>query len=418
MMEAEIDLREYIKILMRHWKWIVGGAMTAAVATLVVSFLIPPTYETTALAVVTQPRYVMQFDPRFEPTKNKPVYQAYPELATSDDLLQELVDQLTSLSGDVKTLADLRKMVDAESGRDPSIVRLTVRSRSPEEAARIANAWATIFITRANDIYGSYSEVQVEHFESQMEQAETDLKAAEEALIAFQAHNRTAILQNQLNSYHQAQADYLADQRAITSLTQDIQGLREQLSQQPGDHPTTLADDLTALFLQIKAFNVQTSLPIQLQVGSAESLSNKNISEQIAFLDGLMDALQSKSLEIDKELQALEPKILTLQQQLQEIETEENRLTRDQEVAEEAYMALARKVEEVRIAAEAEGGDVKLASQAAVPEEPVSPHKLLNTAVGGVLGATLGIFWAFAVEWWRQAEGAPAQGKRGELTSN
>ncbi|MCS7178824.1 MAG: hypothetical protein RML46_07745 [Anaerolineae bacterium] len=45
-------------------------------------------------------------------------------------------------------------------------------------------------------------------------------------------------------------------------------------------------------------------------------------------------------------------------------------------------MTLARKAEETRIAAEdASAGEVRLASQAVPPEKPVSPRKLLNTAV-------------------------------------
>ncbi|RME34803.1 MAG: hypothetical protein D6793_08150 [Thermoflexia bacterium] len=198
------------------------------------------------------------------------------------------------------------------------------------------------------------------------------------------------------------QADYLADQRQITYIVQDIQGLREQLSRQPADRPATLADQLTALFLQIKAFNAQASAPIQLQVDSAATLSEKSLPEQIAFLDDLVRVLEAKSAEIEGRLAELEPQILALQEELQEIRTEEDRLTRSRDVAQETYMTLARKVEEARIAAEdASTGEVRLASQAAVPEKPTSPRKLLNTAVAGVLGLMLAVFGAFVTEWWQ-----------------
>jgi uncharacterized protein involved in exopolysaccharide biosynthesis len=62
-MEEEIDLREYVLVLLKYWKWILGTTLAAAMVALVVSFFLPPTYEATALVVVKPPQYVMQFDP-------------------------------------------------------------------------------------------------------------------------------------------------------------------------------------------------------------------------------------------------------------------------------------------------------------------------------------------------------------------
>jgi len=49
MIEEEIDLREYVLILLKYWKWIAGLTLIAAVVALIVSLLLPPTYEATAL---------------------------------------------------------------------------------------------------------------------------------------------------------------------------------------------------------------------------------------------------------------------------------------------------------------------------------------------------------------------------------
>ena len=48
-MEEEIDLRQYVEVLIRSWGWIAGLALVAAAAALGVSFLIPPTYEATVV---------------------------------------------------------------------------------------------------------------------------------------------------------------------------------------------------------------------------------------------------------------------------------------------------------------------------------------------------------------------------------
>lgn len=414
MYEEEIDLRAYVLVLLKYWKWIIGATVIAAVVALVVSFLLPPTYEATALVAVTKPRYVMQFDPRIEAVNDiQPAYKAYPKLASGDEVLQELLTRLNPRPEEIETLRELKELVQAKSGTDPSLVLLTVRFKDPEEAARIVNLWAEIFVRRANEIYGTEGQSRLQFYQQQVQRAEAELRAAEEALVAFQARNQESVLEHQLGSRRQMHADYLADQRQIAYIIQDIRGLREQLSRQPSEQTVSLADQLTALLLEIKAFNAHASAPMQLQVDSAASLSEKSLTEQIAFLDQLVQVLEEKSAEIDDRLTALEPEILALQEQLQEIYTEKDRLARARDVARETYMTLARKVEEARIAAEENAGEVRIASRAAVPEKPASPRKLLNTAVAGVLGLMLSVFGAFVTEWWQQgAEEQEEQGSR------
>ena len=415
-MEEEIDLRAYVEVLIRRWKWIAGLALGAAVTAFVVSTLLPPTYETSAVVIITQPRYQMQFDPRFETVDDwTPAYKAFPTLATSDDVLQSVVDAYTPSSQaqiEEWKLGTLSEMVTASSEGDPSLVVLEAGSRSPQDAAAIANLWADALIRRGNEIY-SEKEDDVTFFEEQANQAEETLDEADAALIEFQARNQASIVSAQLDSWRRTQNDYLAEQRTVAYIVQDIQGLRDQLAQQPGNRPASLADDLTALLLQIKAFDAQASTPVQLQVSSAEPLSDKSQAEQIGFLDDLVTTLEAKSVEIDGRLTELEPQILALQRQLQEIKAEEDRLTRAHDLARETYTTLARKMEEARIAVQEESGVLQVGSYAAVPEKPVGPRKLLNTAVAGALGLMLGVFGAFAVEWW-QGDGEKREQGDGE----
>jgi uncharacterized protein involved in exopolysaccharide biosynthesis len=415
-MEEEIDLRAYVLVLLKYWKWILGTTVAAAVVALVVSFLLPPTYEATALVIIRQPQYMMQFDPRFETLTQQPAYKAYPDLARGDEVLEALFARLNPRPAEIETLRDLQERVEAKAGTDPSVVRLTVRARDPQEAARIANLWAELFVAHANRVYGA-SDEELQQLEGQLAQAQAELEAAEQALIEFQARNQASILDARLDSLKSDQAHYLADQRAITYILQDIQALREQLARQPDERPASLADDLTTLFLQIKAFNAQASAPIQLQVNSAESLSNKSIGETMALLDDMAGALEAKSAEIGQRLEELQPQILSLQRQLQEIYTESDRLTRQRDLAKETYTALARKVEETRIAVQGAQSTARLGSRAAVPEKPAGPRKLFNTAVAGVLGLMLSVFGAFGVEWWRsgteEQRGGGAEEQRG-----
>ena len=146
------------------------------------------------------------------------------------------------------------------------------------------------------------------------------------------------------------------------------------------------------------ALNAQASVPIQLQIGGSGSLASRTVSEQVALLDALINALQDKAIEIRREITALEPEILELQEAQQAAQVELDGLARSRDVARDTYFTLARKLDEVNVAAQDESGEVRLASQAAVPTDPVSPRKALNTVFGGLLGLMVGIAAAFVID--------------------
>ena len=411
-MGEEIDLRAYIEVLLRHWKWIAGLAVLAAVVAFVVSSLLPATYEASAVVLVTKPRYQLQFDTRFTTDDAPPAYKAFPILATSDAVLQQVVDSYTpSTAAEIEhwNLETLKEMVSASSEGDPSLVLLKVKSRSPDDAAAIANTWANVLTTTGNELYGGKRR-DLLFFQEQMAEAKEALDDAEAALIEFQARDQSSILEAQLGSARQTQASYLASQRKILLIKEDIQALQAQLSEQPADQEASLADSLTALLLQIKAFNAQSGTPIQLQIQSGEALSTKSTAEQMAFLKNLLTTLEAQSAEVAERLTELEPQILALQQELQQARIEENQLNRARDLAQETYLTLARKLAEARITAQESNGVLLVGSYAAVPAKPVGPRRLFNTAVAGMLGLMIGVFAAFAIEFWRQPEAAREHG--------
>lgn len=404
-MEEKIDLRAYVNVLLRYWMWIVGLAIVATAIGLVISLMLPPVYKASAVVLVTDSRYQMQFDPRFDTEEQTPAYRAFPTLATSDGILSQVAASYTppAEAGIEKwTPAGLSGMAKASWVGDPRLVELSVTARLPKMAADLANAWADVLVEQGNRIYGQ-NEEDVAFFQKQLEMAEETLDGAEAALVEFEARNQSSIVSAQLDSHRQAQADYLADQRRIVSLVQDIQGLRGQLAEQPGNQPATLGDSLTTLFLQIKAFNAESSAPILLQFESAAAASEKTPAEQIAFLDSLAATLEERSEAIDEQLAGLEPKILSLQQTLQEVSVEGDRLNRAQDLAEETYVTLARKVDEARIAAQEEKGTLQVGSYAAVPQFPVGPQKKMIVGVAGMLGLMAGVAGAFVIDFWRKS---------------
>ena len=397
-MEDEIDLSKYLAVLLRHWKLIAGFTIIAAAAALVVSFLFQPAYEATALITVMHPLNQYQFDPRIQTLPDQQPYKAYPELALTDDLLQQLVATMgNQLEPKERELPALRQHLAADPGADPSLVRLTVTSSNPQSAQSIVNAWASLYITYTNDLYQRRAS-SAAFFQAQSADAQTQLANAEQALVDYQATNPINIVTAQLNSKQAELSDYLAAQRTIALIVQDARSLQQQLAKQDVNSPSLLADQLSALYLQVDALNSKTDVPIQLQIGGQEPLSNLTVAKQAALLDTLIKVLQNKSLDLQQQITAVQPDILALQKAQQEAQVKLDRLTRQRDVANETYLALTRKMSESSLAAQDNGGGVALVSRASIPTEPVSGRKLLSVLAGGALGLIAGVIAAFVVD--------------------
>ena len=401
-LEEEIDLRPYIEALLQKWKWIAGVAILTALTTYATISFLPPTYETIALVTIIGEGDILEFDSRIRSVNERQPLQAFPELAVSDSVLQLLFDQ-ASLEG-VGSLQALRNLLEAEAGEDPKLIRLIVRSQDPISSAQVANLWAEIFVAHTNEIYGIQGGEQLHFFEDQLNQSEIELEQAEEALIAFQSLNRTTIISNTLSFSTQEQATYLSDQRSVTLLLQNAQELQAQLIEEQANSSVTVSDQLTALMLQLQAFNAQATIPFLIQVDSTSSFTGANQSEQIAFLDRLVQGLEEKLSLVETQLAELEPQILELQQRYQEELIRYDRLLRNRTIAQEAVISLARKVQEERIASQDTSAGGRLASRAAVPTKPISSHKRLGAVGAGLFGLLLGVFGIIVKVWWQTSE--------------
>lgn len=399
-LEDEIDLRPYLKVLFQRAKWIIATALLFAAITFFIIRSAPNTYKATALIFVAANSDIIQFDPRIQEVTNREPLLALPELAESDMVLSKLISE--GMVQELNTIESLRKDLEAESGSDRSIVRLAASSQDPVQAAEIANLWAELFTTEVNSILGFQSDGQVTFFENQLVQAEEALEAAENNLITFQQVNRSNTISNTLQFYQQEQILYLTVQQDLTSLIWDAEQLRNQLGNQPVNTPASIADQLVSLTLQLEGINSQSPTPLLFQLDSDTSLIGENRSEQLEFLDRLIELLQSKLSRTENELLTLEPEILRLQQEWQQATVTYDRLENNRLIASETYLTLARKVEEERITKQDENRGLQIISRAVVPNDPESKNTILFSLAAGIVGGLISATVLLTITWWRQ----------------
>lgn len=404
-MDETIDLRPYVEALLRRW-WVILGAVLGGILIAVFLHFAQSNYQATALVAVTDPNQRLQFDNRIVNTLDLDILlQAYPELAMSDSVMTLLLAQAEELSGGaINSLTQLRGMTDVETGADARLLRLLVRDEDPQLAADLANTWADTLVSVVDAIYRGQGG-EVAFFTDQLAQTDSQLQTAEAALVEFQAGSRMGIVDNELLSLTDLQASYLADQRRLSLALDDIRALRRQIEAGTGD-TVTLADQLTALMLQLEVYEKSSATPepaggLQLQINPQANLTTGVRAEQLALLDNLAQSVEASLSEMDVRLLALEPRIFELQREKEDIFHQYEELTRNRDVAAETYMTLARKIDEVRIQADDAGSSLRVASRAATPAQPERSNLIITAALGAIVGLFLALAALLALTWWR-----------------
>lgn len=133
-MDETIGFRDYIDVLVRRWKWILGLTVTAALTGGLASFRAPPpTYEATAQVFIPSNAVITTL----------PLPLAFIQSqAVATQALQSLGAEAGNES--VGTLS--RKVRVINDSKDTTIFHITAQADTPQKAVAIANTWAATAI--------------------------------------------------------------------------------------------------------------------------------------------------------------------------------------------------------------------------------------------------------------------------------
>ena len=298
------------------------------------------------------------------------------------------------------------------SGSDPSVIQLKVRHSVPQVAADIANTWATLYVRQIKVVFGVSAD-DVQWIEEQIKMTGQSLQAAEQALIEFQRTNPTTVLSTTIEAQSRALADYIAAETNVQLAFQDAQSLEQQL-QAAGTASPDLASSLSALLMELSALGAQRDLGTQIPITLGDSMAGEaSIPQQIQNLGNLMAALKTKEQAIAVARAEILAKIMQAEGELAQAQAEQDRLQGAHDVTRDTYLILTRKADELRIALQMQPGEVRILSPAEVPTVPVPvpSRRPMNVAMAAVLGLMVGVFGAFALEYFKAPYQAPAKDK-------
>jgi len=410
-MEEEIDLREYIYVIIRRWKWVAGVTLAAVVTAAIVSFLLlEPVYEAKAGVIIVKSRSEVVFEPKYLTLTEEELgsvgidvnarRKALEALVKSSSVASEVIAELGStLEPEERDVHTLLEMVETEA--DGDLIGIKVRGEDPQKIMAIANAWGEDYEKYVNELYGGTTQSPA-NIQAQVAEAESSYQEAEEALAKFTGDNQIDTLTQEIGARQNTLTDYYTTKQQLDRLIADASALREQSRQETASSPTGTGNNLSIMLLQASAFTLLSpGLPVQLQLAFDETAGMEgSVEEQVQDLDALLSILETRREEVQSLIVegTLQQEVLQLQEQLEREQARKQELTSARDLAWETYDTLARKEAEVGVASQVTDTEVRFAVPAVEPKDPVAPKKMLNIAIAGVLGLMVGVFGAFFIE--------------------
>ncbi|MHC4617678.1 MAG: Wzz/FepE/Etk N-terminal domain-containing protein [Planctomycetota bacterium] len=455
-MEDEIDLRAYIKILLSRWYWIAGLALVAAIAAFAVSSLLPRTYVAKARLVMQRVHTEVVFVSSIRTQEQSALrladlelrQDALRELAESAAVAAVVYDQLEArLDGVAAGVGVLRDMVKVTSKAD--LVIITARAGDPQIAADIANEWARQAEKQINAAYGQpLQETQRLEMQAQSEKAQAQYETLQAELEAFLAQSRIPELEREIARHEQFIAEYqraLIDSEAamhtlaldssrqillnlydeLVSTEQvliDARTLAQEIRHVPGSPAAEWARALAFIDLEDRAFGGRRTFFEVVLSGEAPAVDGADLDRLIENLEEKRQELGASIRQKERELfdvepitaavdpenplvrqiQALTQEMLSLQSQLEAEQARERELSEARDLAWETHRAVTRKIAETEVETQVSDMEVRFATPAKRPGNPVSSNRLRNAAIAGALGLMMGVLAALGVEYWQQ----------------
>lgn len=434
----EMDLLELWEILAKRKGLIITLFVLSIIAAGVANVVMEPVYEVSAtLMANSKTGSLAALDPLSALTggSNRNVaLQNYVHLLKSRTILEGAM-----LKSGWETVTDndidkITKKLSIQPIQGTDIIKISMQSNDPKAAEEFVNNLVDVFITATRDANRLDLRTAREFLTEQLQLVAANLEAAEERLREYKERERIFEPSEEIKVVLQHYAyleSVLADislakidaQQKIYEIEQKLQGVDQiitsstvvQENPMVRNYQSRLAElEITLSGLRERYTERHPSIiSIQAEIeetkGRLAQEVERVVGSETLTRNPIYSELYGQLIAMQVELAALEAKeaaMIQLQQmnednylKLPAKELELIRLIRDVTVAEEIYVMLMTRNEEIRINEAMHAGSLQAIDRAIVPEEPIKPRKMLNFAIAGVLGLFVGAGIAFLLDY-------------------
>jgi uncharacterized protein involved in exopolysaccharide biosynthesis len=337
-MDYEIDLIECLQVLGRR-KWLILAIIMASVLSAYIVSSTMTKFYSASCVIMIRPNPLEGLISLQEGAAGTPQasIKDYVEILTARALVEEALAKLGWLSSDTPEEIDSwHKVLSASQISGTNMVKVSVENSNPDRVADFLNALVEACRDKKQEINLQSIGRAKTHVEEQLAFAEQRLKEDEEALLKYKQAN------------------------AITDLSVEA-----------------IADSARVVILD----KLLSEASARLQSAKAKG------NPEVAALKAEQAALDTALRQAKAELAAIPKK-----------EVETARLERNRQTSEAVYTMLRTRYEELQISEAIQGSEIFTIDAAIVPDKPIKPRKLLNTAIAGILGLFVGVGLAFVLE--------------------
>jgi uncharacterized protein involved in exopolysaccharide biosynthesis len=455
-------LREFMTVVFKYKTKILIVFATIAVTATAVSFLMTPVYEAQSSVLVKIGREYLS---RPEVGSNVPV-MALTQEGVSNSEIQILTNR--NLIGKVVTSMKLENiypqlLVNPSPGTNPldaaitifqkkltvegvkksNVLEVTFQHKDPQIAARAVNLLVEFYKEKHLQVFSdpksSFLEKQLSEYDQKLKDSENSLQTFKQKAGVYSLEEQRRLLLEQRAALDtglmSTQSSIQELQKKVTSLKGHMKAISENKANYTNSEREKIIVDAKSKLLALQ-LNEQDLLKKYTENNRLVVDARKQIEmvkdymkEQEEDIKGMVKTgnpvYQNTEIELIRagtEFNAQKAKAASLSQQLSQIDQEirsldysekdMQKLKREQAINEKNYQTYMDKSEEARISDDMNRlkmANISVIQEAAVPTEPVKPKKMMNIALGILVGAISGLGLAFLSESASQTFSTPEQ---------
>ena len=418
----EISLREYIEVLIKRKKTIIGITTASIIITAIISFFIlDPVYETRMVLMASNFSERLQsnqlkgegIDNILNSLSQYPnmTMETYRQQVKAPRVVRETIQELQLQDQyDIETLS---QKLELETIRDTNLITIKMQSKDPVQASDIVNTIGKKFVAFVSDkakeqatTTSSYIESQIEIEKEKLGEALLELKeflAQPQGVLEISKELDARLIQ--VTDYKTQLTDMELNQqvriKSIDATIRELNATEAKLKTKK----SILEDSLLTNIAKEQTNGTINSI-------ASITVENEEINPTYLVLKEKLSSAKIALTEIEYTIQNLiyqiqknKDEIERLQTKLAERQHEEQLINNKVKIAQNTYDAFTRKHEELRVAESSQiaESNIIIISSAYPTTKPVAPKKAFNIVIGGALGLIASIILAFFLEFWESS---------------
>ena len=448
----ESNLRDFLTVLFKHKSVIVAVFSIAILAGLLVSFLLPPVYESRSTLLFKLGReYISRPEVgdirQILSLEQQEVVNSEIQIMTTRELIENVVARLkvenlypdlakrppSKMSPLEASILRFEKFLSVSAVKKSNVVQISFRHEDPQVAARAVNLLVELFKEKHlkvfSDPQSSFLEKQLGIYRDKLGESENNLESFRQRNQVFSLDEQRSLL---LKQRMELDSTLKTANHRIKELQERLRSLKNQRQESAGKNKTLYTQtERDKIIVEAKAKLLSFQLTeqdllkkyredsrrvqdVRNEIKTVKEFlreAEEDISGKVETGNRVYQEVEMEMIKTEADLRAQNAKAAALTQQMNQIEGQVrtldlnekkfHKLKRVMTANEKYYRTYEDRLEEARISEEmnrSKLANISVIQAAAVPVKPLRPKKGLNMLLSIFIGSFSGLGLAFVFE--------------------